>query len=453
MYVNEAYRTWHGKSHMDDALQAPVNYTHFDLYAQDSVTNTPFKPGEHIPGLNMGGWFDAGDFDIRTQTHYALITILVHAWEDFKLNRDQTTIDQGKRYVNIHVPDGIPDLIQQIEHGTLALIAQHRAVGHAIPGIIAPDLQQYTHLGDAGSITDNDVCKSDLIPFKWEEFTSSNCDDRWAFTTETTPLNFGSAAALAAASRALRGYNSVLADECIQTAIKVWDKEQGRAPLLFRFGNTTGGQLEQEELTAAVELLITTHDQKYAERILALMPFIKKQFGRSFIPAALALPYMDAGFRNEIKELTRQYKTRLDSYFNDNPFGVFISRGGWAGNGQIVAEAAGCYLLHREFPEIIGPEYVFRGLHYIFGLHPDSDISFVSAVGTQSKTVAYGSNRADFSFIPGGIVPGILILKPDFPENKEDWPFFWGENEYVIGLAGSYLYLVNAANKVLNGDN
>src|ERR687886_165513 len=107
--------------------------------------------------------------------------------------------------------------------------------------------------------------------------------------------------------------------------------------------------------------------------------------------------------------------------------------------------------LHKAFPDLIDAESVFRGLHYLFGCHPGSDISFVSAVGTVSKEVAYGNNRADFSFIAGGIVPGVLIVKPDFPENKEDWPFFWGQNEYVVDLGASYLFLVNAANDLLNG--
>jgi hypothetical protein len=30
------------------------------------TTETRYTPGEHIPGLNVGGWFDAGDDDIRT---------------------------------------------------------------------------------------------------------------------------------------------------------------------------------------------------------------------------------------------------------------------------------------------------------------------------------------------------------------------------------------------------
>lgn len=88
-------------------------------------------------------------------------------------------------------------------------------------------------------------------------------------------------------------------------------------------------------------------------------------------------------------------------------------------------------------------------LGYVYRCHPGSDISFVSGIGTQSKKIAYGSNRADFSFIPGGVVPGILIVSPDFPENKEDWPFLWGENEYVINVAASYLFLAHAVQNLI----
>lgn len=111
--------------------------------------------------------------------------------------------------------------------------------------------------------------------------------------------------------------------------------------------------------------------------------------------------------------------------------------------------AIASYLLHQSFPELVDKEHVFRGLNYIFGCHPDSDISFVSAVGAQSKQVAYGNNRADFSFIAGGIVQGLLILKPDFPENKEDWSYFWSENEYITNVGASYIFLVNAVNELL----
>ncbi len=445
MYVNEAYRVWHGLPHMDDALQAPVNYVHFDLYAQGPSTDTPYKPGEHIPGLNYGGWFDAGDFDIRTQTQYNLVQTLVHCREDFGIDRDETLIDENRKYADMHVPDGTPDIIQQIKHGTLALLAQFRSVGHAIPGIIAPDLPQYTHLGDAGSITDGKVCTEKPLPFNWADFAECSCDDRWAFTSRSTSLNYGSAAALAAASRVLIPFDPALAKECLSTALKVWEEEQSQSPDTFRFGNTTGGPRQLEELNAAAELLLATGDRKYADRINSMLPWIRSRFFFAAYPALIALPAMDEEYRKSLKELVQNYRSLTDTMNSKNPFGVFVARGGWAGSGQVLQGGILFSMMARAFPDIVGPEYTFKALDYLYGCHPGSDISFVSGVGTVSKTVAYGNNRADFSFIAGGIVPGVMILDPDFPENKEDWPFLWGENEYVVSLAGNYIYLVNAA--------
>lgn len=450
MLVNEAYRVWHGASHLDDALQAPVNHVHFDLYAQKSTTDSPYKPGEHIPGLNIGGWFDAGDFDIRTQTHYATVINLVQIWETFGLKRDETTINQKHKYVDIHVPDGYPDLLQQIEHGTLALIVQHRSVGHAISGIVDAHLSQYHHLGDAVTQTDNLVYDKNLDSLETDGYTSGTFDDRWAFTNHTTALNYGSAAALAAASRTLKGYNDKLSEECLTTAIKVWNEEQNSIPDTFFFGNTTGGNLKEEELKAAVELFISTKNPVYSEKINNLISEMK--FNRSGDLLLRVLPFMDKEYKTKIKDLVISYKSEIDSLYSKNPFGVPITTGGWAGNGAVIRFSIMNYMIHKTFPEIMDPEYVFRGLNYIYGCHPGSNISFVSAVGVHSKMVAYGNNRADFSFIAGGIVPGVLVLPPDFPENKEDWPFLWGENEYVINMGSIYIYLVNAVNDLLNNE-
>src|SRR5690606_38409508 len=125
------------------------------------------------------------------------------------------------------------------------------------------------------------------------------------------------------------------------------------------------------------------------------------------------------------------------------------TRGGWAGAGSVVGFGNTNYWLHKHFPHIVENDLVFRSLDYILGRHPGSNLSLVSGVGAESKLVAYGSNRADFSFIPGGVVPGVLILPPDFPENKENWPFFWGQNEYVITVGASYIFLANAVQALL----
>jgi len=158
---------------------------------------------------------------------------------------------------------------------------------------------------------------------------------------------------------------------------------------------------------------------------------------------------MSAAYASKLRERALAFRQQRTAEPVENPFGVPITRGGWAGNGAVVRFATNAYLLHVAFPELFPARDVLLGLEYLHGRHPGSDISFVSGVGAESKQVAYGNNRADFSFIAGGVVPGALIVKPDLPENKEDWPFLWGENEYVIALGASYLYLVQAADALL----
>lgn len=474
MKVKDAYRTWHGLSHMDDALQAPPNYEHFDLFAHDANLDTSFKPFEHIPGLNYGGWYDAGDYDIRTQSQYQTVQELVLAYEEFGIKRDNTSVDQERKYTEINRPDGKNDLLQQIEHGTLALIAQHRAVGHAIPGIVEGHLYQYPHLGDGSTKTDNRIYNkkmdphaaartvdrmykpSTIDPTPTEEVVredgrySGRFDDRWAFTSNTTALNYGSAAALAAASRVLPDINDKLAQECLATAKKVWEYEAKRTPNTYAFGNTTGGRLEDEKLKAAVQLLLTTRDARYTTAVRELLPAMREHFrGDNVAMLVQAIPFMDAAFRTELEGLAEDYREQVNEAENDNPFGVPITRGSWAGNGAVMSFGVSSYWLHKAFPEVVEQDLVYRSLNYIFGTHPDSNYSFVSGVGASSQTRAYGNNRADFSFIPGGVVPGVLVLPPDYPENKSDWPFFWGQNEYVIPMGSRYIFLAHAAQKLL----
>jgi len=449
MFVREGYRVWHGAPHLDDALQAPVNYSHWDGWRQGPVTGNKYKPLQHIPGLNVGGWFDAGDFDIQTGSQQHVVTSLSHVWELFRPMRDETTVNQKTRYVEIHLPDGKPDIQQQIEHGVLQLLAQVKAVGYPISGINESHLYQYRHLGDAVNKTDNLVYNPRLDSLQSDGRTSGTFDDRYAFTNREPALCYGSAGALAAAARALKGYNDALAAECLTAAKQIWTEEHSlkrdSMPDRFRM------YVEMREMSAAVELLHTTGDAVYKARINEFLPAIKQAFGFYAGIVARALPVMGESFKKEIEPLVQSYVHTLSEMYNrTNPFGVLIPVYSWGGNEGVIQAAVTNYMLYRSFPELINPEFVYRGLNYIYGCHPDSDISFVSAVGAINKKVAYGNNRADFTFIAGGVVPGLRILNTDFPENKEDWPFLWSENEYTIGIAAEYIFLVNAVNDLLH---
>jgi hypothetical protein len=453
MTVNEGYRTWHGTSFLDDALQAPLNHQHFDGYRMGASTETRFKPYERIPGLNVGGWYDAGDFDIQTGSHNSVLNNLVDSWEEFKVARDQTFIDQANRFVDIHRPDGKPDILQQIEHGALNLVAQIENIGHPVRGIIVPNLYQYHHLGDALTETDNLPYNPNLKPYETDGKSSGTMDDRWVFTSRSAGLDLSTASSLAAASRTLRDYNKALADRCLAAAVKMWDENVNKpAPPAPQQG---GGQSMggSSEMPTALQLYITTRDEKYKNRFLELLwPALDRSVaGRGGILIALkAIPYMGADYKAKLRDYAVKYKESIAGYEKENPFGVPITSRGWGGNNGVISFAITNYYVHRAYPDILNAEYVLKGMNYILGCHPYSNLSFVSAVGTRSKEVAYGNNRADFSFIAGGVVPGLLLFQPDFLENKEDWPFFWGENEYVIDISTAYIFLSNAVNEVVS---
>ncbi len=453
MEVNEAYRVWHGVPYLDDALQAPVNHQHFDGYRMGPTTETKYKPLERIPGLNVGGWFDAGDFDIQTGSHCNTILSFVNIWETFKPDRDETYIDQPTRYVDIHRPDGKPDILQQLEHGTLNVVAQVKNIGHPVRGIIVPNLHQYHHLGDASTETDNLPYNPNLKPYESDGKSSGTMDDRWVFTGRSPWMDYFTTAALAAANRALKDYNKPLADDCIMLSKKLWDERENMRTTVDTsfearwFGNTA-------EMIAALQLFITTKDQQYSKRFNELIwPALDRALAWTISAALQAYPHMDNEYKNKLKEYVIKYKEYIDGLSKENPYGIPMMFRGWGGNTMIINWAIANYYANKAFPEIIGPEYVYKGLNYIFGCHPYSNISFVSSVGTVSKKITYGNNRADFSFIAGGVVPGLLLLKPDFPENKEDWPFLWGENEVVVDICASYIFLSNAVNELVNKKN
>jgi endoglucanase len=184
MRVEEQYRVWHGACHLDAARMAPINRNHFDVYHQGPSTLTKYQPGETIPGSNMGGWHDAGDDDFRIESQADKVTILASAYESFHLDYDDTSIDESQHLVKLHVPDGKPDTLQQVQHGALTILASYKNLGHFYRGIISSNLHQYTMVGDTANATDNLFFDGSLKPGEKTGTDSSVNDDRWVFTEQ-----------------------------------------------------------------------------------------------------------------------------------------------------------------------------------------------------------------------------------------------------------------------------
>jgi hypothetical protein len=466
MEVNEAYRIWHGRANMDDALQAPANVRLHDGYTQGDVTNTKYQPLEHIPGLAVGGWYDAGDFDIQANSVLNTTEDLAYIWRYFRPERDQTLIDEKTQYADIHVPDGIPDNVQLIMHGTLNINAQVENIGFVAQVIGQPDMHHYHHLGDALTLTDGLIYDPSLARYEVKGDRSGTPDDRFVFTSRFSPSGvMQDIVSLAAAYPALKEYYPEEAERSLKNAKMLWNKyfedadpARNQAGAGRRFG---GGD---PRLNAAIELWIATGDDRYKNFFLPLVesqleqrpaaaPVNNSGFGDRFPPmnltAALKLyPYMDKAFQDKVRAAVPAYVANITRSGRDNPYGVAITGASWAGNAQVISAAYNCYRVWKLFPDLIDPEYVLAGLNYLFGCHPYNNLSFVTSVGVNTKKVAYGNNRADYAVIPGGIVPGLLV-KEDFFENKDDYPFHWGENECCINTAPQYVQLCLACDEIV----
>lgn len=424
MRVSEKYRVWHDKCHMDDARLAPT-CNHIDGYVQQEDDMTPHVAMDVIENLNVGGWHDAGDFDLRVESQSGECFVLAKAFEEFKPEIDATCIDQKNHLVEIHQPDGMNDMLQQIEHGALTVVNGYLALGRLYRGIICNNLRQYVLLGDAAAMTDGIL---------------GNEDDRWVFTEDNPAREMNTATNLAVTARVLRGFNDTLSVHCENIAKEI-------------FANT---RQTKENLHAAAELYQTTGEKVYFDYILQnwdtciqdaascawfLAPVEKEMAGQKKYRKQCAA----------FREALLKYRDELDQLSAETPYGVPYRPNIWGAGWDIQAFGCRHYFLVKSYPEIFAPDQVFNAMNFILGCHPGlNQQSFASGVGAESATVGYGLNRADWSYIPGGVVSGTALIRPDFPELLV-FPYLWQQVEYVLGGGSShYMFLVLATNELLN---
>ncbi|MDZ7315831.1 MAG: glycoside hydrolase family 9 protein [candidate division KSB1 bacterium] len=438
MRVNEGYRVWHGLCHMDDARMAPVNHNHFDGYLQGPSTLTPFEPLQHVPGLNVGGWHDAGDYDLRVESQAEEIYILALAYEEFGIDYDVTTVDQKQRLVEIHQPDGVPDILQQIEHGALSIVAGYEALGRLYRGIICPTLRQYVLLGDGSTMTDGLVYDASLPADSIDCRRSGKADDRWVFTEINPRRELQVAACLAAAARPLKRINAELAQRCCAVAESLVVRNTDQHGVL--------------KFNAAAELFLTNGNKAYKKILMEEKEAALKAPERCARVLGRVLPEIaDGAFTPKLESALREFARQINERAKETPYGVPYRPNIWGDGWTIQSFGVTQYFLHKAFPEIFPKAYMLNALNFVLGCHPGSNTaSFASGVGTRSLTVAYGANRADWSYIPGGVASGTALIRPDLPELKV-WPYFWQQTEYVMGGgASNFMFLALAANSLLS---
>ncbi|KPK85613.1 MAG: glycoside hydrolase, partial [Bacteroides sp. SM23_62_1] len=441
MRINDHYRVWHGACHLDDALMAPVNKHHFDGYRQGPSTLADYESLDPVKGLNRGGWHDAGDYDLRVESQVGTIWMLSLMIEEFGLDYDATMIDQDSRLVEIHVPDGRSDALQQIEHGLASILGGYRALGRLYRGIICQDLRQYVMLGDGSTMTDNMVYDVSLQEDETKDGRSGKCDDRFVFTEDNPGRELYVAAGLAAASRVLKTYNPGLSEECLETALKLYDR-----------ANQNTRQVTPKVL-ALSELILTTGDDNLKQVLIGMKELVIRDVRRSgWVVGRVMHMLNDVQFRNEMEAAVAVYQSGIREEAKKSPFGIPYEPNIWGAGWTIQRFGVEQYFFCKAWPELASADSYVNALNFILGVHPgENTSSFASGIGAQSVTVAYGVNRAEWSYIPGGIASGTALIRPDLPELKI-WPYFWQQTEYVMGGGSTnFMFLVMAV-EALHGE-
>tara|TARA_R110001583_G_scaffold335_2_gene3022 strand:+ start:3064 stop:5565 length:2502 start_codon:yes stop_codon:yes gene_type:complete len=443
MRVNDRYKVWHGRCHLDDARMAPINYNHFDGYKQGPETLTTYKSGEHVPGINVGGWHDAGDYDLRVESQASTVQGLSHIYEIFKVDYDNTNIDQKTKTVEMLQPDGKADILQQIEHGALSIVGGYKSLGRFYRGIIVPHKRQYILLGDAVSHSDNEIYSNTDNPadldIKAIEIGEKGApDDRWVFTEENPNRELNAAAGLAACARALKDFNPELAADCLKIAEEIWELTKKENQLI--------------KTSLAVELLKTTNNKKYAQFLIDNTDAIAAKIEHTgWVVGPVMKLVNNKNFTNKVSASVKEYLIQVKELEKKTPYGMPYEPNIWGAGWGIQNFGVRQYFLYTSFPDIFPNTYMLNAMNFVLGVHPGVNISsFASGIGSKSLTQAYGINRGENSFIPGGIGSGTALIRPDFPELLE-WPYLWQQTEYVLGGGTTdYMFLILAADQLFN---
>jgi len=441
----------HPACHVDDAVRVQANFRGPDGFVSYDCEGTPYKAGDRIP-CALGGWHDAGDYDINTHANGFTVWTLALAYEEFGIDRDVATLDIRARRFTAGKPDGVPDILQQVQWGALWLLSMQQPDGRAYEGVCANEPQRGGR--PLGQVTDG---------------RPGTGDERRVYVDYHPDSQLAHSIALAAVSRALRSAMPELADRCLAAARKSFAYFRTHEPVFRRCGYASGppkgGEDRAMAIAAAIELYLTTGERDYLDAVRELSGVLKDLkfdwplprqagcggFWYSAPFLARLYPKLPDG---ELKDLVlatcRRAAERKARHVGVRPWPFeWYHFGRWGNTGTSLARAFDVYWLSRVAPDLLPPEIVLRNMLWVFGLHPTCDTVFVCGLGFPEPKYHYSSHLHQLfgykpASIPGAVVPGIggfwnsgVIAYIDEHGN-------YGHNEACIYTQAAYIFAVNA---------
>ena len=354
--------------------------------------------------------------------------------------------------VEMHRPDGIPDVVQQCIHGSKQLLAEYECLGGTGGTMEVRTLRQYTHLGDPSSDTDGWIYDSTLAEGEVVErdgkVYSGVPDDRYFLTSggggsfsaglsQNIVNSFAGTAYMAVAYPATQEYAQHLFNVCIDrwkasNWSSNWDTVVQFALASDAFEKAGVAYDDQDTLSAA-----------YFKELLDGLVDANMNVG-SHINLLALKDLMDDDFWARVEESVEAQNVTV----NNQPYGVnFTSGAGWGASPNTYSGVRNISFMYYHFPLKKFEQNILRSVNYLLGRHPATNSSWISGVGTKSMLHPYNSNRAEESYIPGSILPGHITFS-DYVESMDDFNFLWFENESIINYQSSWLPVGIAAGKI-----
>lgn len=437
----------HAASTLDDAIPAPPHTIGADGYISYEANGA----SGYLP-LHVGGWFDAGDYDLNVATQAFVVHQLSLAWEAFAPPHDQHSLDVSNRRLNTNQPNGIPDLLEQIEWGTRWLLSMQSADGRVFVGVVeTPESYSQT-----------------VMPEDMTDGIPNSGDERWLFHDYHSDVNLKFVAAMAAASRALRASNQQLAEQAWQAALRAWDYFQNH-PEVYRetiyFSDNEEGR-EQMISAAAIELYLTQPDPSYMQTLEQFTSYFENlptdwpaptgsvHSGFWYAPPFLARLYShlaDGALKTSIRAALETAADSLYERAGTQPFPLMGDwpYTDWGMSGAYLNALNDAYWLEKALPERVQRSDFLPAAYWVYGLHPVNDFTLVFGSGLPEPSyhyhsilhVRFGSAPAS---VPGAVVPGIATLTDARILYYLDQPETYRNSEACIYDTASFLFAMLA---------
>ncbi len=275
-----------------------------------------------------------------------MLTDLIQAAEAFDNMNDYDTLsvewnDETGGVAEMHRPDGIPDIVQQVAHGGKQMLAQYQVLGGIGGTMEVRTLRQYTHLGDPATDTDGYIYDPSLdeneIVERDGKAYSGKPDDRFLLLSGFSSNLLGNNSAnFAGAAYLLRDYYPEMAQEFLDAALAIWDRERGTNDVQNGDWNTL-----VQLMLATDKFEMTDRYDFFKERVTGLVNSIvtsgnmSNRYNSMFI-----MHLMDQAYRDRVQAAVEAYAATVNY---NTPYGVQWTTGsGWGGSRRY-GRSAGHY--------------------------------------------------------------------------------------------------------------